>query len=86
MPEVTVTYKTPQALEALKNLSKSYDLVISKPKTRKKAALPKNTSTINWVTVVPGDPSIDISELSDIFTGKNIDAKKLRKEAWQRNK
>ena len=36
--------------------------------------------------MVRGDSSIDISELSDIFTGKNIDAKKLRKEAWQRNK
>ena len=34
--------------------------------------------------IIPGDPSIDISEMFEIFSGLNIDAKKLRKEAWKR--
>ncbi len=86
MPEVTITYKNPKTLEALKDLSKYFDFIISKPKTKKKDKLPDNTFTINGVTVVRGDSSIDISEMSDVFTGKNIDAKELRKEAWQRHK
>ncbi len=36
--------------------------------------------------LIPGDPSVDISELKEIFSGSNIDAKQLRKEAWERKK
>jgi len=86
MPEVTIKYKDSKTLEALKDFSKYFDFIISKPKNKKKEALPKNTFTINGVTVIRGDSSIDISEMSDVFTGKNINAKELRKEAWQRNK
>ncbi len=84
MPEVTITYKNSKTLEALKDLSKRFDFSISKP--TKKEIPPENTFTINGVTIIRGNPSIDISEMSDVFTGKNIDAKELRKAAWQRNK
>lgn len=86
MPEVTIKYKNPKTLEALKDLSKYFDFSIAKPKTGKKNAHIKDTFTINGVTVVRGDSSIDISEMSDVFTGKNIDAKELRKGAWLRSK
>ncbi len=86
MPEVTIKYKNSKTLDALKELSKRFDFVISKPKSEKKKPLPENTFTINGVTVIRGNPSIDISEMSDVFTGKNINAKELRKAAWQRNK
>lgn len=43
----------------------------------------KNTS-INGVTLTPADSTIDASDLSEIFTGKKIDAKSLRKEVWRR--
>ncbi len=39
--------------------------------------------SINGVTLTAGDPSVDISELREVFTGLNLDAKKLR-EAWKR--
>jgi len=86
MPEVIIKYNNPKTLEALKDLSKYFDFIISKPKSKRKDMLPKNTFTINGVTVIQGDASIDISEMSDVFTGKNIDAKELRRTAWQRNK
>jgi hypothetical protein len=40
----------------------------------------------NGVTIVPANPSIDASDLTEIFTGKNINASQLRKEEWQRRK
>ncbi|MEI7723641.1 MAG: hypothetical protein WCK09_00985 [Bacteroidota bacterium] len=43
----------------------------------------KNTS-INGVTLTPADSKIDVSDLFEIFTGKNIEAKSLRTEAWRR--
>ncbi len=38
------------------------------------------------VTIIRVDPTADLSELSKVFTGKNLDAKKLREEAWRRKK
>ena len=86
MPEVTITYENPKTLKILKDISKYFDFSVSQPKTRKKDAQPKNTFTVNGVTIIRGDASIDISEMSDVFTGKNIDAKELRRKAGMRNK
>ena len=90
MPEITIKYTSPKTLEALKALSKYFDFAISRPKSNisgnKKNEPSGNIFTINGVTIVRGDSSIDISEMSDVFTGKNIDAKQLRNSAWQRNK
>ena len=86
MPEVTIKYKNQKTLEALKGLSKYFDFSITKNKAEKKGTPIKNTFTVNGVTVIRGDSSIDISEMSDVFTGKNINPKELRKGAWLRNK
>ena len=39
--------------------------------------------SVNGVTLIPGDPNVDITELREVFTSMNLDAKKLR-EAWKR--
>jgi hypothetical protein len=81
MPEIVIKYKNPKTLQALKDFAKYFDFVISSNKNGKEEAL-----SIRGVTILPGDSSIDTSELLDIFSNKNIDAKALRTEAWQRRK
>ncbi|CAN5422394.1 hypothetical protein BH09BAC6_BH09BAC6_04240 [soil metagenome] len=34
--------------------------------------------------LIPGSKTIDLTNLKELFTGTNIDAKKLREEAWKR--
>lgn len=46
---------------------------------------PQKTS-LNGVSIIKGDKTIDLSEMSKIFTGKNINAKELRQKGWERNK
>ncbi len=87
MPEVIITYKNAKTLEALKDFAKYFDFSISTPK--KKSPSKKEGDRIYFVNGVPikkGDDSIDMTGLKQVFTGKNIDAKELRKKAWQRKK
>ncbi len=76
MPEVTIKYKKPETLKILKGLAKYFDFKISSSK--------KEVRSINGVTIIPADKNADPSDLSELFTTKNIDASKLRKQAWQR--
>lgn len=46
----------------------------------------RKTIILNGVTIIPADKKINVSALSDIFTGKGINPGKLRTEAWQRAK
>lgn len=95
MPEVTIKYEKPETLKILKGLAEYFEFEIS-PSFQKEGLLddtlvptgPKSVkeTSINGVTMIPGDPSIDITELRKIFTEKNLDAKKLREEAWRRPK
>lgn len=95
MPEVTIKYQKPETLKILKGLAEYFDFEIDSSSSKKKmledSAVPVEQKfdkeySINGVTIIPGDPSIDISELRKVFTDKNLDAKKLRKEAWRRPK
>lgn len=81
MPEVTIKYNNPRSLEALKDFAKYFDFVIATAKSGREKKM-----DINGVTIIAGNSSIDSTSLSEIFTGKNINAKQLRKEAWQRRK
>ena len=76
MPEVTVKYKKPETLKILKSLAKYFDFKISAKKSE--------PFTLNGVTIIPADKNVDTSDLTKLFTDKDIDAAKLRKEAWQR--
>jgi len=82
MKEVTIKYKSNKTLEALKDLGKYLGFSVSE-QTSPKA---KEEFYINGVKVIPGDDSIDISELHEIFTGKDLDAAQLRSSGWQRSR
>ena len=79
MPEIIIKYKSSKTLEALNDLAKYFDFVISFPKSERKEKI-----VINGVTMIPADDSIDLSDMTEIFTGKNINPESLRVKAWQR--
>ena len=78
MPEVTIKYKNPETLKILKGLAKYFDFKVTADKEKKKSSLDD--------ILIPGDKTLNISELEGLFTGSGIDAKKLREEAWKRPK
>lgn len=81
MPEIIVKYKDKRTLEALQDFAKYFDYEISFPSS---AGGVEAQISLNGVTLVPADASVDTSDLTEIFTGKNINPAALRKEAWQR--
>lgn len=82
MPEITIKYKNKKTLDALIDFSKYFDFSVVLP--NKKTV--EKISNINGVTIISANKSIDISEIENIFTSKNIIAKEIRKAAWQRKK
>lgn len=72
MPEVTIKYKKPETLKILKGLAKYFDFKITSPNQKQKKSLDD--------ILIPGDKSLDISSLNEIFTGKNLNAAVLRKQ------
>lgn len=86
MKEVTIQYDNPKTLQILKDIAKYFDFSISTTKHNEKMVKSKKLGYVNGVAYTPGDTSIDISELSELFTGKNINARELRTIAWQRQK
>ena len=83
MPEIIVKYKNKRTLEALRDFAKYFDYVISSPDSKRKKAKP---NIVNGVTIIPADNSINVSELTAIFTGKDVSSSQLRNDAWQRKK
>lgn len=81
MPEIIVTYNNRRTLEALQDLAKYFDYVISSPNP---SGADREQIRLNGVTIIPADSSVDTSDLTDVFTGKNINPSQLRNEAWQR--
>ncbi|WOK05697.1 hypothetical protein RT717_21715 [Imperialibacter roseus] len=79
MAEVTIKYKNKKTLEALKDLSKHLDFVVSAPDE----VVPP-TFKINGVTILKGDQSIDLTGLEKIFSNKKLSARDLRAKGWQR--
>lgn len=80
MPEVIIKYKNSKALQALKDFAKYFNFTIS-PNTPG-----KERQSINGVTVIPADSSIQVSTLRKVFTGRNIEGADLRSRAWHRVK
>jgi len=82
MPEVTIKYEKPETLKILKGLAEYFDFEIEPSSAEEKLLdnilVPADTKStkeisVNGVTMIPGDPSIDITEL------KNIHRKKFRR-------
>ena len=82
MHEVVIKYKNHKTLKALTALGEYLGFTIAEPEKEEKNEI----YHINGVPVESGDRAIDIQGLTDIFTKENIDAKALRKSAWQRKK
>lgn len=75
MPEILIKYKKPETLKILKGLAKYLDFQISNGAKKKRPFED---------IIIPGDPTVKPEDLSDIFSDRDLDAKKLRAQAWQR--
>lgn len=82
MPELVIKYKNKKTLEVLKDFAKYFEFSVVAPQANAK----EKTLKRNGVKIIPADKTIDTSDLEEIFSNKNLDAKKLRNEAWLRNK
>ena len=80
MKEVVIKYKSNKTLEALRDLGKYLGFSVSDTPTDKAST----EFFINGVEVIPGDETVNFSELKNVFTGKGLDANELRKSGWQR--
>ena len=82
MKEVTVKYKSNKTLQALRDMGKYLGFTVDEQPSAKKSDI----NLIKGVHIIPGDNSIDLTELHEIFTGRELDAAELRSSGWQRNK
>jgi hypothetical protein len=82
MPELVIKYKNKRTLDVLLDISRYFGFSVILPKQTK----PEKEFQLNGVTILAADKSIDASELETVFTGKSIDAKQLRTDAWQRTR
>ncbi len=71
MPEVIIKYKNVKALKALRDLAKSFDMVIEKPAGKDVANLPIRFAS-----------KPDANALFGIWKDKPVTIEKLRKKAW----
>jgi hypothetical protein len=84
MKEIIVKYSDSRTLTLLKTLARFFNFSISSPKKGKSDK--KAYQYVNGVPIIPGDGSVSIKGLNKLFTGKHLNARKLRAEAWQRQK
>lgn len=84
MKEIIVKYNDSRTLALLKTLAKFFNFSISPPGKQKSDK--KTYEYVNGVPIIPGDSSVSIKELNKIFTEKNLNARKLRIQGWQRQK
>ena len=78
MPEVIIEYKSEQALEALRDLAKVFDISIRTTPTSE-VVLPANQQVALPITFAVNP---NVSALAGIWEGRDISLKELRKEAW----
>lgn len=82
MSQLTITYKSKRTLDMLLDLAKYFDFtVVSRGK-----AMTAATQPYRGISIIEGDSSVDTSDLREIFTGRNVDARALRESEWQRRK
>ena len=83
MPEIIVKYKDKRTLEALRDFAKYFDYEIALPESLENE---ENQINVNGVTILPAVSSVDTTELTDVFTGKDINPIELRQQAWQKRR
>jgi len=82
MSQLTITYKSKRTLDMLLDLAKYFDFTVE---SRGKA-MTTATQPYRGISIIEGDSSVDTSDLREIFTGRNVDARALRESEWQRRK
>lgn len=78
MSKAIIEYKKPETLKMLKGIAKYLNFKISASREEKAKG--------NGLTITPGDETVDISGMEGLFSGRNLDAKELRRKAWLRTK
>ena len=76
MPEVIIKYKKSKTLNILKKLSILLDFKVS--------PVAPHIDPRFFDILIPGNKDLNLEELKTLFTGKEIDAKQLRNNLWQR--
>ena len=78
MYKVVIEHKNQKTLKALTVLAESLGFSIADPEKQEK----KEIYHINGIPVERGDPTIDMQDLTTIFTDAGIDAKRIRTKSW----
>lgn len=78
MPELVIKYKSKKPLEALKSISKYFDFSIIENEKLK-----SETEKFQNFSIMKGKGKLNNLEMEEICTNANLDAKKLREEAWK---
>ncbi len=81
MPEVIIKYEKLETLKVLEGLAESLNFEI----TNLDAITLKRKKALEEITV-PANKEADLSQLFEVFTGKNLDAKTLREQLWRTKK
>ncbi len=89
MPEAVIHYENPKVLKVLQSISELFGFTVTQRKTRDKTVkakedglLQKDTIEVDGLTVIPAEGEASDEGMAAIFKG--VDARKLRKESWQR--
>jgi len=80
MPEITIQYSNRKTLSLLRDLSKYFDFAIQDSIT-----IEEKEESVNGVTLILPNDTVDISNLRKIFSSKGLNANQIRCEAWQRS-
>ena len=81
MPEIIIKYRNNRTLQLLTDLAKYFDFEVSPT-----IGMRKSSESPQDISLLAGDNSINVDDLTTIFTGKNLDAQNLRKESWRRRR
>lgn len=85
---ILVKSENKTAINAIKVLAEELEMDVTEFAQESSSSFPKATlnDLIKSGIVQPADPSVKITDLAGIWTGRNITLKEIRKKAWQRNR
>ncbi len=79
MPEIILKYKSAKALRAIKELAKTFDIVIENPADKNALNLPDDYAALP----ITFSKNPDVTALAGIWESRNITLEQLCKEAWE---
>lgn len=89
MQQVIIQYRNPKVLEVLKSISVLLGFKVLAPSVEQPVIAQEekgvdSVTSVNGVTIIPASGSLKSGGLKDVLKG--VDARKLREEAWERNR